>query len=174
MLIVGIDLGLQGGVAGISTRDGVVVCVPMPIKVSSRGKNVVDAFALWDLLTDWRDVELIDLAIIERVSAMPKQGVTSMFNFGRSVGKVQAVLEVLGIPTEEPTPQKWKSVVLAGTDKSKAAAVGYVRQRFPGCNLVPKGCRKPHEGMADAICLAEYGRRLMQPTSVGYVTHGKE
>jgi crossover junction endodeoxyribonuclease RuvC len=67
----------------------------------------------------------------------------------------------LSIPVELATPQRWKGVVLHGSAKDKDAAISWCRRAFPDVALVPPGCRKPHDGMADALCLLEYGRRVL-------------
>jgi hypothetical protein len=104
----------------------------------------------------------VRLVVVERVGAMPKQGLVSTFSFGRGFGEILGAIEALGLPLEMPIPQGWKKVVLAGTDMGKAAAVGYVARRFPGADLRPTPrSKKPSDGIFDAVCLAEYGRRLL-------------
>ena len=76
-------------------------------------------------------------------------------------GDLLGILEALGIPYRLVTPQAWKKTVLAGTTKDKSAAVQFCRRAFPGVSLTPGRKRVPHDGMADALCLAEYGRQLM-------------
>ncbi|MAX33684.1 MAG: Holliday junction endonuclease [Halomonadaceae bacterium] len=103
----------------------------------------------------------INTVILEKVHAMPKQGVSSTFKFGMGFGLVIGVCEALGIPYRLVTPQAWKKVVLAGTAKDKDAAVTFVRRAYPSINLTPGRKRVPHDGIADAMCMAEYGRQLM-------------
>lgn len=164
-MIVGIDPGLDGGIAGMDLGGNVLFARVMPSKERKKGKRDVDAAMLGAILSNHeQDVfqEEIKLVVVERVSAMKGQGVSSMFSFGKGYGKVLGVIEHLGLPLEQPTPQRWKKIVLAGTTKDKDAAVAYVRERFPNANLFRTDkCKKPHHGMADAICLAEHGRRLL-------------
>ena len=89
----------------------------------------------------------------------PGQGVASMFKFGMGYGALLGVAAGLSIPVELTTPQRWKGKVLHGTAKDKSAAVAYCRRAFPSVQLVLPRCRNPHDGMADALCLLEYGRR---------------
>lgn len=103
------------------------------------------------------NVALGIICCLEKVGAMPGQGVTSMFNFGRSFGYIKGVLESFGIPYQEITPQKWKKEFGLTGDKAKSVEV--CRHLFPDVNLIPKGCRKPHDGMAEALLMAEYARR---------------
>lgn len=166
MVIVGIDPGLDGGIAGIDEKGSVLFIRVMPSKEWKRGKRDVDAAELGRML-DRTNGERFDegepnLVVVEKVGSMPKQGIVGAFTFGKGYGKVLGIVEYFGIPLEQPTPQRWKKVVLAGTAKDKEAAVAYVRNRFPNLNLFRTNkCRKPHHGMADAVCLAEFGRRLL-------------
>jgi crossover junction endodeoxyribonuclease RuvC len=90
---------------------------------------------------------------------MPKQGVTSTFNYGKGFGKILGMIETMGISHQLVRPRAWKRTVLAGTKKDKAAAVSYVRRKYPMIDLMPGTCRKPHDGIADAVCIADYAIR---------------
>ncbi len=149
MNIVGIGPGKSGGLA-FYAHNGSVSATVMPIA----GK-AYDGLAILEYITD------ADLVVIEKVGAMPGQGVTSMFNFGAGYGLLQGICLGVGIPYELVTPQRWKKVVLADTKKDKNAAISYCRRRFPGVSLLAsERCKKPHDGIADALCLMEYGRRV--------------
>lgn len=148
--VVGIDPGLRGGLAlVISQADPAAYVEEMPIA----GKEI-DAAELALFLRGWAP----DVVYLEKVGPMPKQGVVSVFTFGVGYGIVKGVVASLGVRLELVTPQTWKAQVLAGTKKDKDAAVDYCRRAYPLVKLVPKGCRVAHDGMADALCLAEYGR----------------
>lgn len=98
-------------------------------------------------------------AVVEHVGAMPGQGVTSCFSFGESFGWLQGVLDAMKIPYELVRPQKWKKVFSCTSDKNTSIAVA--QRLFPGVDLrrTPR-CHKPHDGKAEALLLAEYGRRI--------------
>ncbi len=147
MIVVGIDPGKKGALVRITdvTQEALV----MPLI----GKEI-DSFAI----SQWLKEQRPDLVVMEKVGARPNQGVVSMFNFGDGYGKVKGVLETLAIPYQLVTPQAWKKVVLSGTAKDKDAAIQYVANRYPDLELIPPRCRKPHDGIADATCLAEYAR----------------
>ena len=149
MLIVGIDPGMKGGVAWYCTITGVYGAAPMP---ATRRQ-------LHDMLSRLRETHGSLHAVVESVHSMPKQGVASTFKFGKGVGEILGILTALYATLVEPTPQAWKKLVLAGTDKSKEAAIQVAENLYPDIKLVLKGCRKPHDGMADAVCLMHYGRR---------------
>lgn len=146
----GIDPGQSGGVALITTLFTRVWVMPM------RGKEV-DGRELVEMLTSVKQATVL----IEKVNAMPGQGVTSMFNFGMGFGKVKGVVEALGMSYHLVTPQAWKKKVLEGMDwkGKKSASVEYCARAYPEISLLrtPR-CKKPHDGLSDALCIAEYGR----------------
>ena len=98
----------------------------------------------------------IEFAVIERVGAMPGQGATSMFSFGKSAGIVEGVLAAYEIPTHFATPQAWQKMfgVRAGKDGSRECAM----------RLFPKASdnfqRKKDDGRSDAALIALYCARL--------------
>jgi len=148
MLVVGIDPGATGALAFIDDRDGLMAVYDMPTTKNKQGKNLVNATLLAQLLR----VEQPKKAIIERVSAMPGQGVTSMFNFGMGYGVVLGVIASLGIPHELVTPQTWKRAAgLIGADKDYARTK--VLEMYPHADVA----RKKDIGRADAILIARYG-----------------
>jgi len=97
---------------------------------------------------------------LEHVGAMPGQGVTSMFHFGENFGFIEGLLFAYGIKFELVRPQKWKKVFSVTGDKNSAIAV--CKRLFPDVSLLPsERCRKDHDGMAEALLMAEYARRRL-------------
>lgn len=97
---------------------------------------------------------------LERVNAMPKQGVTSMFNFGKNFGFIQGLLTAYSIPYELVTPQKWKKEFQITGDKNSSIAV--CKRLFPDVDLRrTERCRKDDDGNAEALLLAEFARRKL-------------
>ena len=89
---------------------------------------------------------------------MPGQGVVSMFNFGQNFGFIQGVLKAYEIPFELVPPQKWKKEFSVTSDKNTSIEVA--KRLFPGVNLkATEKCKKDHDGMAEALLMAEYARR---------------
>ena len=151
MIYIGVDPGKSGGIAIIS-EVGVEDITPMIIA----GKDI-DLAAI----VDWLDYHLLGdehaIACIEKVSAMPKQGVVSMFSFGFSTGAMHGIIAAFGIPRHLVTPQAWKKSILSGTKRDKDAAIDYCRRLYPDVSLLAtEKSRKPHSGMADALCIARY------------------
>lgn len=167
--IVGVDPGLNGGLAfvwesypDINQIAVSMECMPMPVIETTKGKKVrheIDANRVVDILKAWKP----DVVVVESVHAMPKQGVASSFRFGVVFGQIRGILAGLGMGYVLVTPQAWMNKILAGYAKNGKgkASIQYVKQRWPNVNLLatPRS-RVPHDGMADAICIAEYGRQL--------------
>jgi crossover junction endodeoxyribonuclease RuvC len=161
MIYIGIDPGQAGGIAIIhkgdnNERNGSLNVISMPLA----GKDIdVAALSIW--LYDQVDGICTDtpVAYLEKVSAMPKQGVASTFKFGINYGIIIGILGTIQIPYYLVTPQAWKKEVLAGLDwkGNKLAAVDYCRRAYPDISLLATSrSYKPHSGMADALCMAVY------------------
>jgi crossover junction endodeoxyribonuclease RuvC len=148
MNIIAFDPGQKGGIAIRS--QGITTAHPMPLA----GK-ILDLPLIANLIR----LHSPSIAVIEKVGAMPGQGVTSTFTFGMGYGQLQGLLAGLGIPFELVTPQAWKKLVLAGTPKDKDAAIAYCRRAFPDVPLIMPRCRTPHDGIADSLCILQYGIR---------------
>ncbi len=157
-LHLGVDPGLQGGVAALDAAGQVVGTWPMPV-----AGGEVHAAGLADLLRSLRCLDQhqdIGRVCLEKVGAMPGQGVASTFRFGTGWGMVRGVCAALGVPVVLVPPTVWKKRVLLGLPHDKNGAVQFCANRWPTTDLVLVGCRVPHDGVADALCLAEYGRFL--------------
>lgn len=100
------------------------------------------------------------ICCLERVGAMPKQGSTSTFNFGANFGYLKCLLDDHKIPYELVTPQKWKKEFQITGDKNSSIAV--CKRLFPDISLRRTDrCKKDHDGMAEALLMAEYARRKL-------------
>ena len=142
MIYIGIDPGKNGGIAVLGSD--YVSCV---------------VYSDAELLNVCRMFEGMNvICYLEHVHAMPKQGVSSTFNFGMNFGFIQGVLKAYEIPYELVTPQKWKKEFSCTSDKNTSIEV--CKRLFPNVNLkATERCRKDHDGMAEALLIAEYGRR---------------
>jgi len=144
-VIISIDPGLTGAVGYYTNLGNLVRIDDMPISAKTSGKgNQLNASALADIIGQ------ADTAIIERVHAMPGQGVTSVFGFGRSLGVIEGVLAANHVAIEWVTPQAWKKHFgLIGKDKDAARTL--VIEKFPQHSEIFK--RKKDVGRADAVLI---------------------
>jgi Holliday junction resolvasome RuvABC endonuclease subunit len=88
---------------------------------------------------------------IEKVHAMPKQGVSSTFKFGRSYGVMIGILTALGIPYREVTPQTWQKAMSCLSKGDKNVTKAAAQKLFPSVKVT--------HANADALLIAEYCRR---------------
>lgn len=145
MRIVGIDPGVSGALAFIV--DGAYSAHTFMPTVKLGKSSRVNASSLAGFIEGVDP----DLVAIERVNAMPGQGVSSMFSFGHAAGVLEGVVATLGLPCELVTPQAWKRHFgLIGSEKDAARAKAV--QLFPGAPL----SRKKDGAIADALLIAEY------------------
>jgi len=141
---MGIDPGLKGGIAIIF--DDCLIVRPYSEK------------DLIDLCYAYCTEDYNMVCALEQVHAMPGQGVTSMFNFGKNFGYIKGVLETCGIPYQEIPPIVWKRHFSLGSDKLQSIEVAH--RLFPDTSFYPTSqCKKESDGMAEALLIAEYGRR---------------
>lgn len=112
-----------------------------------------------DIVTTLAKEQEATRCCLERVHAMPNQGSVSMFSFGESYGWLRGVLEACEVSYQTVEPRKWKAEFGLNSDKNKSIEVA--KQLFPSIQLIPPGCRKPHDGIAESAILAEYARRKL-------------
>jgi crossover junction endodeoxyribonuclease RuvC len=151
-LTIGFDPGKEGGYAYIGLPSG-----PLVGAFPFNGTEL-DMRRLWNtfepVLSPYDDV----LIVIEKVHAMPGQGVTSMFTFGSGFGELKAFAKILGRKWELVPPQTWKKHVLAGTDKSKGATIDWALRTYPTIQKeLLKKSGLAHMGKVDALAIAHYG-----------------
>lgn len=126
MRVLGIDPGLDGALALIETSLDMLVIRDMPVAFSGTGKRREVVPTL--LAQIIRDMEP-DVAWLERVHAMPAQGVSSSFTFGQCYGMLRGVLGALGVPVHRVTPGAWKRELRL--DQAKAGARAMAANLFP-------------------------------------------
>ena len=155
MFILGIDPGNSGAIASYDGKDVVIIDMPI-IKAKSRGNEIV-----WSqLANDFIKAEfyMADHAFIEKVGAMPGQGVASMFKFGYAAGGVRGIIAANWIAVTLVTPPVWKKFqgLIGFTKKAKSAASrARASDLFPGkCDLFK---RVKDDGRAEAALIAHYG-----------------
>ena len=143
MIILGIDPGISGAIAFYGTNiPGSIDALDVPTV-----NGEIDAVYLGRMITAGRP----SVAIIELVSAMPKQGVSSTFKFGRAFGTVLGVLGALQVPYHMVSPTRWKKHFRLSADKEQARALAI--RTWPSSEAFR---RKKDHGRAEAALLAKY------------------
>ena len=154
MLIIGIDPGISGSICFF--EDGKIIeVIEMPVMTEGKkNKKQVNGAQIYNEFLkriNNKDDEI--RVVIEQVSAMPGQGVTSMFNFGQSYGILKGICSAMQLPMFFVRPAKWKkyfNLINSQKDASRTRAI----EIFPyfSSNL----SKKKDSNKADAILIASY------------------
>ena len=155
MLIIGIDPGISGSIYFF--QDGKIVdVIEMPTMTEGKkNKKQVNSSQVFNEISE--KIKKLDKneikVVIEQVSAMPGQGVTSMFNFGQSFGILKGVCSAMQLPMYFVRPAKWKkyfNLINSEKDASRTRAIE-VFPYFSG-----QLSRKKDSNKADAILIASF------------------
>ena len=151
MITVGIDPGLTGAVAFLRNGEYYSLFdIPTTLKGSGSVKQEVEPGGLKRMFLE-RLEGREDVAIaLERVSAMPGQGGSSVFSFGDTYGCCRSVASLTGYPLHLVTPTTWKKHFGLGRDKEESRALA--SRLFPGAELH----LKKHADRAEALLMAHW------------------
>ena len=155
MLIIGIDPGISGSICFF--EDGIIKdVIEMPTMTDGKkNKKQVNGSQIFNEISerikkiDKRNIKVV----IEQVSAMPGQGVTSMFNFGQSFGILKGICSAMRLSMYFVRPAKWKkyfNLINSEKDASRTRAI----EIFPYFST--KLSRKKDSNKADAILIASF------------------
>ena len=155
MLVIGIDPGISGSICFF--QDGKIIdVVEMPTMIEGKkNKKQVNGSQIFNEISerikkiDKKDIKVI----IEQVSAMPGQGVTSMFNFGQSYGILKGICSAMQLPMYFVRPVKWKkyfNLINSEKDASRTRVI----EIFP--YFSSQLSRKKDSNKADAILIASF------------------
>ena len=155
MFIIGIDPGISGAICFFS--DGKIIdVIEMPtMSEGKKNKKQVNGNQLFNEIKSYlstTDQEEV-CVVVEHVTAMPGQGVTSMFNFGQSFGVIKGICSAMQLPIHFIRPTKWKkyfNLINTSKDASRSRAI----EIFP--KISEKLKRKKDSNKADAILIASY------------------
>jgi len=172
MIYLGIDPGVTGAVAAIYSN-GTVTSVPLPVlkraslSKTAKDRHYVDPFELHRLLDKYPP--MTSVVFLERTQAGMK-GAIANYSLGHSSGVIMGVLAALRLNYTEVRPQEWKKMfglLTAKADrgmeknakakKNKNASREVAQALFPSVSLK----RVKDDGRAEALLIAEYGRRIM-------------
>lgn len=154
MIYIGIDPGKNGGICELRTFPQHREMSDNLLILPYSDENLIE------VCTSSKEKHEPIKCVLEKVNAMPGQGVVSMFNFGQNFGFIQGVLKACEIPFELVPPQKWKKEFSVTGDKNTSIEVA--KRLFPGVQLkASTRCTKDHDGMAEALLMAEYARRRL-------------
>lgn len=146
MIYIGIDPGITGGIAALSSDGHILLAAKMPA-------TELDLWTLVSQLPLNRGVLDTDRrAMIEKAQPMPKQGIVSAFTYGRGYGALLMTLTAAGIPFDQVTSPVWQQALSCRSKGDKNVTKRRAQQLWPSRTIT--------HAIADALLIAEYGRRL--------------
>jgi len=155
MLIIGIDPGISGSICFL--KNGKILdVIEMPTMTEGKkNKKQVNGSQVYnEIIERINEFEKNEIrVVIEQVSAMPGQGVTSMFNFGQSFGILKGVCTAMQLPMYFVRPAKWKkyfNLLNSEKDASRTRAI----EIFP--YFSSQLSKKKDSNKADAILIANF------------------
>ena len=155
MLIIGIDPGISGSICFLDNGK-ILDVIEMPIMTDGKkNKKQVNGSQVYNEVTKRiKQFEKNQIrVVIEHVSAMPGQGVTSMFNYGQSFGILKGICTAMQLPMYFVRPAKWKkyfNLLNSEKDASRTRAI----EIFP--YFSSQLSRKKDSNKADAILIASF------------------
>jgi hypothetical protein len=173
--IIGIDPGLQGGIAFL--EDGLLVeLIKMPIaklatktkkkvkemttkekklhkakKPVFKTKTIVDSKAVYDLVLNFKP----DLVVIEKPFYLGINSSVTVGTVGENVGRLYGIVEGLGHKILRVPANSWKGYF--DLEAEKKEAIAKAEELYPSVDLIPPRCREKQDGLAEALLLARYG-----------------
>lgn len=156
MITIGVDPGITGAIAAIQDGHRLIYYTDMPVLQEKAGSKVSRSVSPSGVYQAMRDI--IDCSptgsthhvLIEKTSAMPGQGVASMFSMGHSRGVVEGVVGAMRMSMHRVRPAIWKKAM--GFTSDKEVIRSEMLLRFPGAELH----RKKDADRAEAIAMAIY------------------
>jgi crossover junction endodeoxyribonuclease RuvC len=155
MLIIGIDPGISGSICFFD-EGKIIDVIEMPTMTEGKkNKRQVNGAQIYNeiyrriIKTEKQNIKVV----IEQVSAMPGQGVTSMFNFGQSFGILKGICSAMQLPMYFVRPAKWKkyfNLINSEKDASRTRAI----EIFP--YFSSQLSKKKDSNKADAILIASF------------------
>ena len=164
MIIVGIDPGITGAICFFS-KGKVIDVIDMPTMAEGKkNKKQVNGRQIFNEINLIKNKFLNEniIVVVEQVSAMPGQGVTSMFNFGQSFGVIKGICSAMELPIYYVRPAKWKkyfNLINSEKDASRTKAI----EMFP--KISHKLSRKKDNNKADAILISQFFENTRENTT---------
>ena len=155
MLIIAIDPGINGAICFFENGEVKDVLEMPTMAEGKKNKRQVNGHQIYNELS-YRikkySIQNINV-VVEQVSAMPRQGVTSMFNFGQSFGVIKGICAAMQLPIFFVRPAKWKKhfeLINSQKDASRTKAI----EMFPKISSILS--KKKDSNKADAILIASF------------------
>ena len=155
-IFIGIDPGISGGIGAVDEDGKLVSAHLLPVFTSSKGGKELNIGEVCSIVTGYMELGSC-FAAIERVHAMPKQGVRSVWSFAFSTGQLEGILSSFRVPYIRVPPKRWQKEYhrFANGADTKQKSVIAASRMFPELELP----RKKDHNKAEAVLLADFCRK---------------
>jgi crossover junction endodeoxyribonuclease RuvC len=156
---LGFDPGLSGGITFLNEHNQIIVCEPMPMFDTAKGKKELDLNGIVKIIKRVQLDNEIVMVGIEAVHAMPKQGVSSVFKFGTGFGSLLGIVSAMELPYKLIMPRTWQKQAFESLSKADTKQMSSIvcERLWPGFDFrQSKRCKKNHDGMTDSCLIALY------------------
>ena len=153
MKIIGIDPGLKGAIAVLENNKVKEIFDVPVMPEGKKNKRQLNSAQLVKMLKNISYNKEETVVVVENVSAMPGQGVTSMFNFGQTFGAIKGICAALELPIFFVRPAKWKKhfdLINSSKDASRTKAI----EMYP--SISDQLSKKKEVNKSDAILIARF------------------
>ncbi len=153
MRVIGIDPGLSGAIAVLKDKKIQEIFDVPVMPEGKKNKRQLNSAQLVKLIKDIISDNEETVVVVEHVTAMPGQGVTSMFNFGQTFGAIKGICAALGLPIFFVRPAKWKKyfdLINSSKDASRTKAI----EMYP--SISDQLSKKKDVNKSDAILIARF------------------
>jgi crossover junction endodeoxyribonuclease RuvC len=162
VIALGIDPGRTGGIV-VLEQD-----LPMPSVLAALPLDDVDLSSpalIEDALRGLPRPTRVAIELGQSPRAPGGAMGSAPYQTGVRWGHLHAVASLVwrGIPIWTPTPQRWQTILADVSGEGKARAIAFASQRLPGLDLTPGRRRRPHDGIADAACIALWATERRNP-----------
>ena len=161
MLIIAIDPGINGAICFFENGEVKDVLEMPTMAEGKKNKRQVNGHQMYnELLYRIKKYNMQNInVVVEQVSAMPGQGVTSMFNFGQSFGVIKGICAAMQLPIFFVRPAKWKKhfeLINTQKDASRTKAI----EMFPKISSILS--KKKDSNKAEAILIASFYENIIK------------
>ena len=159
MIIIGIDPGITGGISILENKKVIEVYDTPTMIDGKKNKRQVNGAQITNIIKEKLNNDKEVVVVVEHVNAMPGQGVTSMFNFGQSLGGIKGICAAMQLPIFFDRPAKWKKhfgLINTQKDASRTKAI----EMFPKISSILS--KKKDSNKADAILIASFYENIIK------------
>lgn len=167
MSVVGIDPGVDGAIAFLHPHPTPPQVWMMPTiqrRVNNKNRTEVDGYKLADIFREIQGVAP-DHVVLEHLWPFPHDTPVTAWGLSGRYHRCSQAMDSLGMAYHLVAPVKWKNKVIGHKDiwkGNKQASVEYINERYPEWPLRVGRQTTDKDGIADALCLALYGRRVYE------------